>query len=184
MWVRNDSADSHFVPRPRYEVTNLVTVRSIPKVRGVQGTKWQRYEVILRFLYDYKSFLECDFQFTKTKEWFHYEQYKTNKQWCFYLNQSETFKIVYSFIYQFTYFKTWTVNILYYGTFWKIFLLFWTYNNNNNNKNLLLPKEKTILEVELECLVHIIDIQKFSFHWHIKIKQLLAKTKRNMVNEK
>ncbi len=31
--------------RPRYEVTNLVTVRSFPKVRSVQGTKWQRYEV-------------------------------------------------------------------------------------------------------------------------------------------
>ena len=43
--VQGDSADGHFIPNQEYEVTNLVTVRSVPKLRSVQGTKWLRYEV-------------------------------------------------------------------------------------------------------------------------------------------
>ena len=50
-------ADGHFVPRPRYEVTILVTVRSVPKVRSVQGTKWQKcptsFLLINNFIYLY-----------------------------------------------------------------------------------------------------------------------------------
>ena len=37
--VQSVSADSYFVSCPRYEVTNLVKERSVPKVRSVQGTK-------------------------------------------------------------------------------------------------------------------------------------------------